>query len=138
MTSKRICTATARVFRAAAAGPSSTRPTLRSLPSPSPSRILIDVREPAELASTGTIPTAINVPVASAPDAFFLPVEEFEAKYGFERPGDDKEVVFFCKAGVRSTAAARLAAKAGFGGKVGEFPGSWNEWVERGGEVERV
>ncbi|RMZ81064.1 hypothetical protein DV738_g2350, partial [Chaetothyriales sp. CBS 135597] len=106
--------------------------------SPSPSRILVDVREPGELASTGTIPTAINVPVASAPDSFFLPAEEFEIRYGFERPGDDTEVVFFCKAGVRSAAAARLAAQAGFGGSVGEFPGSWNEWVERGGEVQKV
>jgi rhodanese-related sulfurtransferase len=49
------------------------------------------------------------------------------------------EVVFYCKAGVRSRAAARMAAQAEpmFGGKVGEFPGSWLEWEGRGGKAER-
>lgn len=47
--------------------------------------------------------------------------------------------MFYCKAGVRSRAAAKLALQAagGFGGRVGEFPGSWGEWSGRGGEVER-
>jgi rhodanese-related sulfurtransferase len=107
--------------------------------SPSPSRILIDVREPAELQSTGRIPTALNIPITSSPDAFFLPETEFEDRFGFPRPGPDKEVVFYCKSGVRSRAAARLAAEASprFGGRVGEFPGSWLEWEGKGGQVER-
>lgn len=96
------------------------------------------MREPGELQSTGKIPSAQNLPITSAADGFFLPADEFEDRFGFEKPGGETEVVFYCKAGVRSRAAARLAAQAGFGGKVGEFPGSWNEWFSKGGEVERV
>jgi rhodanese-related sulfurtransferase len=105
---------------------------------PDPKRILIDVREPSELLATGTIPSSINIPISSAPDAFFLPESEFEDRYGFAKPGKDTEVVFFCKAGVRSRQAARLAGQAGFGGKVGEYPGSWLDWAENGGKVEKV
>jgi rhodanese-related sulfurtransferase len=104
---------------------------------PSPHRILIDVREPSELTQTGRIPGAQNLPISSAGDGFFLPADEFEDRYGFQRPTDEDEVIFYCKAGVRSRAAARLAQQAGFGGKIGEFPGSWMEWVEKGGKVER-
>ncbi len=106
--------------------------------SPSPDLILIDVREPAELQSTGTIPTSKNIPIKSSPDAFFLSPEEFEDKYGFARPSGDEEVVFFCKSGVRSRAAAQLARQSGFGGKVAEYPGSWTDWAEKGGKVEKV
>ncbi|EXJ82644.1 hypothetical protein A1O3_06457 [Capronia epimyces CBS 606.96] len=102
-----------------------------------PKRILIDVREPAELQSTGKIPGSHNLPVTSAPDAFFLPAEEFEERFGFEKPGNDVEAIFYCKAGVRSRAAARLASQAGFAGRIGEFPGSWIEWEKNGGQIER-
>jgi rhodanese-related sulfurtransferase len=97
------------------------------------------VREPAELAATGHIPTAINVPITSSPDAFFLPETEFEDRFGFPRPGAEAEVVFYCKSGVRSRAAARLAGQAepSFGGRIGEFPGSWIAWEGWGGAVER-
>ena len=44
--------------------------------------------------------------------------------------------MFYCKAGVRSRAAAALAREGGWEG-VGEFPGSWMEWEGRGGEIER-
>ncbi|KAJ9614191.1 Thiosulfate sulfurtransferase rdl2, mitochondrial [Cladophialophora chaetospira] len=105
---------------------------------PCPNRILIDVREPSELRTTGKIPSAQNLPITSAADGFFLPAEEFEERFGFEKPGKEDEVIFYCKAGVRSRAAARLAGQAGFAGKIGEFPGSWIEWAEKGGEVEKV
>ena len=106
--------------------------------SPSTSRIIIDVREPNELQATGKIPGSQNLPITSAADGFFLPPDEFEDRFGFEKPGKDDEVIFYCKAGVRSRAAARLASQAGFGGTIAEYPGSWNEWSGKGGEVERV
>ena len=102
-----------------------------------PKIILIDVREPSELSSTGRIPTSLNVPLTSSPDFAFLPSAEFEDKFSFARPGKEEEVIFYCKSGVRSKAAARLAVQGGFGGKVGEYPGSWKDWEGRGGEVER-
>lgn len=85
--------------------------------------------------SSGTIPGALNIPVGSQADSWFITPEEFEDRYGFERPGKDVEVVFFCKAGVRSKAAAELARQAGWG-KIGEYKGSWLDWEGKGGKIE--
>lgn len=106
---------------------------------PSPKQILIDVREPSELLATGRIPTAKSVPISSAPDAFFMSEEDFETKFGFQRPTEKDEVIFYCKAGVRSRQAALLAGQARplFGGKVGNYNGSWLDWEKNGGKVER-
>ncbi|KAH7031065.1 Rhodanese-like domain-containing protein [Microdochium trichocladiopsis] len=110
---------------------------LTSSSSSSPTKItIIDVREPHELSSTGRIPGAINVPVKSAPDSWHVPEDEFEHAHGFPRPAKGAEVLFYCKAGVRSRAAAGLARDAGFTA-VGEYPGSWDEWVAKGGKVQR-
>ena len=106
---------------------------------PQPNRILIDVREPNELLQTGRIPTAKSIPISSAPDAFFMPEEDFETKFGFPRPSEKDEVIFYCKAGVRSRQAALLAGQArpAFGGKVGNYNGSWLDWEKNGGKAER-
>ncbi|OJK02756.1 hypothetical protein ASPACDRAFT_113021, partial [Aspergillus aculeatus ATCC 16872] len=128
-----------------------------SLPSTDPSSpqkplILIDVREPAELNATGIIPTAVNVPLASQPDALFLTPDEFETRFGFPKPGVEEgslavtdtagaaapEIVFYCKAGVRARAAAQLAVQAGYdAARIGVYEGSWLDWADRGGKVER-
>ena len=128
--------------------------------SPSPSRLIIDVREPSELASTGRIPGAKSMPITSNPEAVFLPADEFEEKFGFEKPGSGSqgevegqqqqgsneekdqratEVIFYCKAGVRSRAAARMAGMEGGweGVEVGDLRGGWLKWEENGGKVER-
>lgn len=102
---------------------------------PNPNRILIDAREPAELQTTGTIPGAVNIPVTSQPDAFFITAEEFEDRFGFERPGKDQELVFYCKSGVRSRATAAFAKQAGWD-NVAEYPGSWLDWEGNGGPKE--
>ncbi|EFQ93962.1 hypothetical protein PTT_08488 [Pyrenophora teres f. teres 0-1] len=104
---------------------------LHILDHPSDSRLLIDVREPHEY-DANSIPTAINIPVTSHPDALLLPEEEFREQFGFEKPPRGKEVVFFCKAGVRSRAAAGIARQAGYV-NVGEYRGSWLDWQKRGG-----
>ncbi|KAL2132787.1 hypothetical protein VTI74DRAFT_3381 [Chaetomium olivicolor] len=97
---------------------------------------IIDVREPSELAETGRIPSALNIPIKSAPDSFHISDAEFEDRFGYPRPARDAEVLFYCRSGVRSRAAAGLAKEAGWT-NVGEFPGSWLEWFEKGGQVER-
>lgn len=42
-------------------------------------------------------------------------------------------MVFYCKAGVRSSAAAKLAEQSGYE-KIAEYRGSWLEWERKGGE----
>lgn len=111
-------------------------------PSPTQKPILVDVREPAELTSTGIIPSAVAVPLASQPDALFLSPEEFETRFGFPKPGvqegETGDVVFYCKAGVRARTAAQLALQAGYDPKrVGVYDGSWLDWVDNGGKVEK-
>ncbi|KAG8526477.1 uncharacterized protein KY384_008677 [Bacidia gigantensis] len=160
--------------------------------SPLPARLIIDVREPSELRETGRIPGAVNMPITSNADAFYLGEEDFLERFGFEKPrahgqeavdrakspfspkmkakeasaglnqgeGDSgvgsegrehdsdvggaereeragvEEVIFYCKAGVRSRTAARLA-REWQGVKVGDMTGGWNEWSGKGGAVER-
>ncbi|KAI9645404.1 hypothetical protein NHQ30_006143 [Ciborinia camelliae] len=101
-----------------------------------PSTHIIDVRTPLELQQTGRIPTALNIPITTFPDAFSISEEEFEDRFGFERPSKEDECVFYCKAGVRSRVAAEIARANGWE-KVGEFQGSWGEWSGKGGEVEK-
>jgi len=98
--------------------------------SPKQKTILIDVREPSEYAS-GHIPTALNMPITTSPDAPFLSREDFEERFGFEKPAEEEEVVFYCKAGVRSRMSALLAKEAGW--TVGEYRGSWMDWEKNGG-----
>ncbi|KAF2623296.1 Rhodanese-like protein [Macroventuria anomochaeta] len=104
---------------------------LSILENPSDSRLLIDVREPHEF-GTNSIPTAINLPITSHPDALLLSPAEFQDQFGFAKPPTGKEMVFFCKAGVRSKAAASIARQAGYT-NVGEYQGSWDDWKKRGG-----
>ncbi|KAL0264914.1 hypothetical protein SLS55_000868 [Diplodia seriata] len=103
------------------------------LSNPAADRVLIDVREPHEFAG-GFIPTAHNMPIASVPEGIFLPADEFEDRFGFQKPTAGNEVVFYCKAGVRSSSAAQLAQQAGYE-RVGEYRGSWLDWVKNGGET---
>lgn len=107
--------------------------------SPASGQILIDVREPSELLQTGRIPGAKSVPISSAPDAFFMSPEDFEAKFGFPRPSEQDEVIFYCRSGVRSRQAALFAGQARpmFGGKLANYTGSWLDWEKNGGKAER-
>lgn len=92
----------------------------------------IDVREPSEY-EAGFIPGAINIPVKSQPDAMFLDEAEFEDRFGFSKPSMDQELVFYCKAGVRSSAAANLARQNGYE-NIAEYKGSWMDWENNGGQ----
>ncbi|KAE9570977.1 hypothetical protein CGMCC3_g12932 [Colletotrichum fructicola] len=101
-----------------------------------PNVVIIDAREPGELVQSGCIPGAINIPVGTAPQSFHMTSEDFEDLHGFKRPGQDQELIMYCKAGVRSRALASLAKEAGWK-NVGEYPGSWLDWEKNGGPVQK-
>lgn len=103
--------------------------------SPPPNTVIIDVREPSEFAE-GYIPGAINIPVKSQPEALLLPEDEFEDRFGFPKPELEAHTVFYCRAGVRSAAAAKIAESAGYK-DVGDYAGSWLDWTANGGKVAR-
>lgn len=75
--------------------------------------IIVDVREPSEYAE-GHIPTAVNIPYKSSPGALSLEPEDFEDAFGFPKPSTDRELIFYCLAGVRSSAAEELACTFGY------------------------
>ena len=81
----------------------------------------------------------MNVPIVTHPNAFHLQPDEFRDLFGFDKPATQgpgaPELVFYCKAGIRGKAAAKLASDAGYAA-VGDYNGSWLEWDKKGGETE--
>ncbi|CCC68146.1 hypothetical protein NCAS_0B00620 [Naumovozyma castellii] len=98
---------------------------------PVESKILVDVREPKELEAY-KMPTAINIPLKTAPGALGLPAEEFKDVFHFNKPATDKELIFFCAHGIRAKTAEELARSYGYE-NTGTYPGSISEWLEKGG-----
>jgi rhodanese-related sulfurtransferase len=78
---------------------------------------VFDVRQPEEIEETGALgPDVVNIPLGDvASGAFDLDGEDFEDKYGILKPDTSAELIFSCRAGVRSDSAARFAEQAGYG-----------------------
>uniref|UniRef100_A0A182X3L5 Rhodanese domain-containing protein n=1 Tax=Anopheles quadriannulatus TaxID=34691 RepID=A0A182X3L5_ANOQN len=89
-----------------------------------PEKLLIDVREPSELAATGQIPTSINIPLKTVRTELSLSPEEFEKKYGRKKPATNDPIIFSCRSGVRSGQASFEADQLGFK-NVKNYVGSW-------------
>ncbi|CAN6629514.1 thiosulfate sulfurtransferase Rdl2p, mitochondrial [Trichomonascus vanleenenianus] len=89
--------------------------------------VIIDVREPEEYAG-GHIPNAVNIPFKSCPGALGLDAEEFAETFGFDKPTLDQKLVFYCLAGIRSSAAESLAATYGYQNRL-NYKGSYEDWV---------
>ena len=62
---------------------------------------------------------------------------EFEATYGFPKPGTDAQVVTHCIGGGRAGKAEALLQKLGFG-NAKAYPGSFSDWAKQGGPVEKI
>ncbi|AMD18554.1 HBL348Wp [Eremothecium sinecaudum] len=99
---------------------------------PNPSKVLVDVREPAELKQY-TLPNSINLPLKTYPGALSLPPNEFQEIFGMEKPSTEKELIFFCAGGMRAQAAQELASSYGYE-NTSVWPGSINEWLAKGGD----
>ncbi|SCU78225.1 LAMI_0A03884g1_1 [Lachancea mirantina] len=93
---------------------------------------LIDVREPSELQQYA-MPTALNLPLKTAPGALSLDPEEFKELFHFDKPKKDQELIFFCAAGIRAKAAEEIARSFGYD-KTGVYPGSIQDWLKKGGD----
>lgn len=87
-----------------------------------PRLILIDVREPAELAA-GTIPGAVNIPRSTLEWA----LDPGDAGYhpAFARPGRH---VFYCGGGGRSLLSAHLAHRFGLA-RIASLHGGFRQWT---------
>lgn len=97
---------------------------------PESSKVLVDVREPAELKEC-SLPTSINLPLKTAPGALGLPAEEFERVFEVKKPPLESELVFFCRRGIRAQAAEELARSFGYT-KTGVYEGSIEDWLAHG------
>jgi rhodanese-related sulfurtransferase len=92
--------------------------------------VIIDVREPDEIAYTGRVsPNTLNVPlgVLAQFQIFKMDEDEFEEVCGFAKPDLDETIVFTCAAGIRSTHACNFAAQSGYS-KLVNYRGGANEW----------
>uniref|UniRef100_A0A2M4AXY3 Putative heat shock protein n=1 Tax=Anopheles triannulatus TaxID=58253 RepID=A0A2M4AXY3_9DIPT len=99
-----------------------------------PEKLLIDVRNPDELAETGKIPTSINIPLPQLEEGMKLAETEFKARYGREKPTNDTEIIFHCKMGGRAQKATDLATSLGYT-NARNYKGSWTEWAAKQQEV---
>ncbi|KAG5485577.1 hypothetical protein LSCM1_07666 [Leishmania martiniquensis] len=93
---------------------------------------LIDVRSTAEVAVTGMIPSAVNIPLPVLRDVLspesILMDDEFEYFFGAPRPVRGvTQIVLYCAHGVRSAVACELVEELGFE-NAGNFSGSWAQW----------
>ncbi|CAG9802967.1 unnamed protein product [Chironomus riparius] len=99
-----------------------------------PEKLLIDVREPQELESTGRIPTSINIPLDEVRKAFSdeISEQEFELMYGVKKPKKDDYLIFSCRTGRRSLKAINEIIPLGYW-NVKNYRGSWTEYATKEG-----
>ncbi|XP_022825273.1 putative thiosulfate sulfurtransferase, mitochondrial isoform X2 [Spodoptera litura] len=96
-----------------------------------PEKMIIDVREPEEIQSTGQIPSSINIPLKSVHEALdCMSEEDFRCQYCREKPALSDELIFYCKTGRRSTIALNQALKLGYVNSK-NYLGSWTEWSQK-------
>ncbi|XP_011053061.1 PREDICTED: uncharacterized protein LOC105145304 isoform X2 [Acromyrmex echinatior] len=93
--------------------------------------LIVDVREPEELAETGKISESINIKSNDVVKEFKeLSEEDFEEKYGKPKPTKDTKIIFSCRSGNRSERVQKQIQELGYK-QVFNFEGGWEEWKRR-------
>jgi rhodanese-related sulfurtransferase len=92
--------------------------------------VLVDVRDPRELARDGKVPGAFHVTRGML--EFWI---DPESPYYKPKFGEDKKFVFFCAGGLRSALATKTAQDMGLK-PVAHILGGFKGWKEAGGPVE--
>ncbi len=91
--------------------------------------VIIDVRGHDEVRDIGKLHEVVyNLPLPHiAEGALTMMEEDFEIKFGFEKPRLDEKIVFHCKGGVRSAKAVQFAKLAGYY-DILDYNGGANDW----------
>jgi rhodanese-related sulfurtransferase len=93
--------------------------------------VLIDVRDPSEVAQTGIAKGAINIPLM----ALSMKANPSSPECIQELKSCDK-IVLYCASGARSAGAARMLSQMGHPSV--ENLGSLRDWSMDGGEIARI
>jgi len=92
---------------------------------------LIDVRDRRDVARDGMIPNSVNVPLGELKAALLADCEDFDLKYGFEKPEKHHEkVVFYSINHVKSATAVEIAHRLGYR-YTRHYSGGYEDWLLR-------
>ena len=94
--------------------------------------LFIDLRDKSELLKSGKIPGAISCPRGML--EFFI---DNKSPYHKEIFTQEKNFIFYCASGLRSTLGTQTALKMGVN-KVSNLSGGFAEWVKSGGGIEKI
>lgn len=97
-----------------------------------PKVLLVDIRDPRELAREGKIPGALHAPRGML--EFWVDPESQYFKPVF---GEDRTFVFFCAGGLRSALTTKTLQDMGLA-PVAHIEGGFSAWKAAGGPVEAV
>lgn len=97
-----------------------------------PDVLLVDIRDPRELAREGRIPGAFHCPRGML--EFWIDPESPYFKPVF---GEDRTFIFFCAGGMRSALATKVAQDMGLK-PVAHIIGGFSAWRSAEGPIERV
>ena len=97
-----------------------------------PSILVIDVRTQGEVGN-GHIEAKnwTHVPIHEIATALSpsMDPDDFDQAYDCKKPETDQKIVFYCKAGIRSGQAIKLAQQFGYN-DVDHYAGGYDEWIQ--------
>ncbi|XP_065202618.1 uncharacterized protein LOC135832976 [Planococcus citri] len=91
---------------------------------------IIDIRDRNEVNQTGTVPTAINIPVEELYGALNLSITEFNETYHAEKPRWHRKLVIMSKHGREGLECCEEVLKYNYT-RVGNYHDGWADWYNR-------